>query len=157
MRTTLPTIPEYMQKHVDPNIDLITRPNIPCPFHHEEHGQSFTYSPVRQRFRCWGKCHTGGDVIALHKLHMHLRSYDEAKVSLYTLYGVKPDTPTFIREEVKVNQADIDYRIAYARALRVATTPEDYIELDYVMSLYPPDTEMLMAFYNVRCNNESET
>ncbi len=142
----LPSIPDYIKTHVDPNIDLEVSNSCACPFHDEVNGKSFTYSPTKKIFRCWGKCHCGGNVIRLHQLHMKLSSYEEAKQSLYSLYSIKEDTPTFERKKPVVDQKDVDYRVAYADALRVAKTPEDWIELDYIMSMYPVETIKLEMF-----------
>ena len=36
-----------------------------CPIHQEEHGEAFNVDPRTHRWRCWGKCGRGGDVIDL--------------------------------------------------------------------------------------------
>ena len=36
-----------------------------CPLHHEQRGQSFYIWPESQRWRCFGACATGGDVVDL--------------------------------------------------------------------------------------------
>lgn len=146
---TLPSIPEYFKRYVNSNIDLNTETSIPCPFHHEEHGKSFTYSPTKKVFRCWGACHTGGDVIALHQLNHKYKTRDEAKRSLYAMFEID-NKPSFRKKEVTVNEEEVKERVAYANALRVAKTVDDWIELDYIMSFYPIDVEKLEVFANVR-------
>lgn len=46
-----------------------------CPFHREQHGKALTIWPEEGRWRCFGKCDRGGDVIAavmlLHGLDFH--------------------------------------------------------------------------------------
>lgn len=112
----LPTIPEYFKAHVDNKIDLNKERAIPCPFHNETHGKSFTYSKEKKIFRCWGACHTGGDVIALHMLNMHLKSRDEAKRSLYKLYDID-DKPTFERQTHEINEDFVKDRRLISEAL----------------------------------------
>lgn len=145
MGNRLPTIPEYFKKYVNQNIDLDVENAIACPFHHEEHGKSFTYSPDKKIFRCWGACHTGGDVIMLHKLNYKFATKDEAKKSLYSMYDIE-DKPSFEKEEVHVNPEEVSRRAAYANAVRVAKTPEDWIALDYIMSMSPVDVKRLETF-----------
>ena len=36
-----------------------------CPVHHEQRGEAFSIDPETQKWRCWGKCDRGGDVIDL--------------------------------------------------------------------------------------------
>lgn len=145
----LPTIPEYFKKYVNPNIDLETENSIPCPFHKEVHGKSFTYSPSKKIFRCWGACHTGGDVIELHRLTNKIKTREEAKISLYEMCGVDM-RPTFTKRVVTANPEEVKERVAYANALRAAKTLEDWVELDYIMSFYPLDVNRLEVFTNVR-------
>ena len=143
------TIPEYFKAYVDKSVDLTVTKNIPCPFHNEKEGKSFTYSPEKQIWRCWGACHTGGDVIRLHQLNYHLKSYQDAKVSLYTLLGIQEELkPTFKPVKVKLNPADNNRRILFNKACELAATlsPDKWIELDYIMSKVPYDTEELKTF-----------
>lgn len=153
MENRLPTIPEYFKKYVNANIDLDIDNAIPCPFHHEEHGKSFTWSPTKKVFRCWGACHTGGDVINLHKLNYRFKTREEAKKSLYEMYQIS-DTPTFVRKEVEANPTEVRNRVAYANAISMAKTIDDYIELDYIMSMSPVDTARLETFVMVRKGKE---
>ena len=145
------TIPEYFQAYVDPNIDLNIVHNIPCPFHHEESGKSFTYSVDKGIWRCWGACHAGGDVIALHQLHYGLHSRDDAKRSLYKLLGIEEALkPTFEKEEVYINEQDIHRREVYTKALHCAKTVDDWIELDYLVGQVPYDVDALEQFISLR-------
>ena len=41
------------------------RGTIPCPLHNERRGRAFSYDLQRQRWKCWGACGIGGDVIDL--------------------------------------------------------------------------------------------
>ena len=36
-----------------------------CPIHNEQRGEAFSIDPKTQRWRCWGKCDRGGDVLDL--------------------------------------------------------------------------------------------
>jgi len=36
-----------------------------CPIHHEQRGNAFSVHPETQKWRCWGKCNRGGDVVDL--------------------------------------------------------------------------------------------
>ena len=38
---------------------------IKCPLHNERNGQAFSFSLTTQKWKCWGKCAVGGDVIDL--------------------------------------------------------------------------------------------
>jgi hypothetical protein len=146
---SLLSIPEYYKKYKNPNIDLEKETSIPCEFHNEKHGKSFTYSPTKKVFRCWGECHTGGNVINLHMLNYGIRDYDEAKQNLYQLEGITEEI-TFQRPSLKVDENDVRYRIAYSKAISVAKTIEDWIELDMIMSIVPVDPITLEVFANSR-------
>jgi len=41
------------------------RGTVPCPLHGERSGRAFSFDIDRQRWRCWGKCGTHGDVVDL--------------------------------------------------------------------------------------------
>lgn len=130
----LPTIPEYFTKYIDSSIDLRETHVVPCPLHNEKSGKSFSYSPDKNIWRCFGSCHTGGDVIKLHQMFRHLNSYEDAEVSLRRMYDVpkifnleKPQTPDIDEEKVK-------FAAAYAKAVAAAKTVDDWLELDYIMS-----------------------
>lgn len=147
----LPSIPEYFRKFVDPSIDLDKTHNIPCPFHREQSGKSFTYSAELGKWRCWGACHAGGDVIDLHRLNHRYASRDEAKKSIYKLYGLTVNTkPSFERTEPKVNELDVERRSVYSQAIHLAKTVDDYVELDYIMSQVPYDVDTLKQFIQNR-------
>jgi hypothetical protein len=143
----LPTIPEYYKERVDPNVDLETEPYQPCPFHNETTGKSLSYSKQLGIFRCFGKCHCGGDVIDMHRLNYRLKSREEAKRSLYSLYNISfEDTISFEKEEVEVDEKDVHRRRAYSLSLKLAQTPDDWIELDYILSKVPYDVKELEVF-----------
>lgn len=145
-------IPDYWHDYVNPKVDLRANPKQPCPFHHEQHGQSFSYRADKNYFSCFGACHVlGGDVVRLHMLNYRLHDYEEAEQSLARLYGITLEKEvSFEPKTVTVNDKDIAYRVAYAKACALARSPDDWIELDYIMSQYPPDIDKLQMFINSR-------
>lgn len=144
----LPTIPEYFKQYVDPSIDLAVTSNIPCPFHGEKHGKSFSYKADGNIWSCFGACHVfGADVITLHKMNYKFHTREEAEDSLYALYGlVKNTTPTFKKEDVVANQEDVHRRRMLSRSLSLATTPDDWMELDFIVSQVPYNVKDLERF-----------
>lgn len=148
----LPSIPAYFKEHVDVTIDLEKTPSIPCPFHDEKSGKSFSYSRNLNIWRCFGACHCGGDVVDLHKLNMRIKSRKEAEKSICKIYGLNyNEIPDFSsKKEVEVNPHDVRKRRAYACAVRLAKTPDDWIELDYILSKVPYDVKELEVFCSVR-------
>lgn len=141
------SIPEYFKTYVDPSIDLSVTHNIPCPFHNEQHGKSFTYSPDKNLWRCWGACHFGGDVISLHQLHHRIKTREQAKVSLYKLLGLKlEETAQFIPKEVHIDKIAVERKSLYSKACSLATTPEAYVDLDYILSQVPFEVDDLKNF-----------
>ena len=144
---TLPTIPQYFQEYVDPTVDLTATPHIPCPFHGEVHGKSFSYSADKQVWRCFGECHCGGDVIELHKLNKKFKTREEAKLSLYAIYHIKDEIRAdFTREPVQANTKLVYRNRVYNLALKLAKTPDDWVELDYLLSQDPFDVADVAKF-----------
>lgn len=145
------TIPEYFSRFIDPTIDLSITPKICCPFHHED-TPSFSYNADKGVWRCFGACHFGGDVIAMHQKHYGLRTREEAEKSLYRLLGFKASAKALVlqRDPPKANEREVAFKTAYAKALMVARSPDDWDALDYIMGQYPQDIHMLEIFYNER-------
>lgn len=152
VQAKLPTIPQYFRQYVDSSVDLDSTPYQPCPFHQEQTGKSFSYSKKLGIWRCFGACHSGGDVVALHRLNYKLKSEEEALNSLCALYGIKneAETPTFEREEVQVDKNRVHRLSLLAFANSLAKTTEDYLELDYIVSKVPFDTKELEVYCTVR-------
>lgn len=145
----LPTIPQYFQQYVDPKIDLSVTSSIPCPFHNEKVGKSFSYSKTLNVWRCWGQCHCGGDVIDLHRLNYRLKSKKDAEESLCAVLHIKPETSvSFEEKKVEVDEREVYRRRVYATALKLANTPDDWLELDYILSKVPYDVRELEVFCN---------
>lgn len=142
-----PTVPQYFKQYVDNKVDLDVTPSIPCPFHHEVNGKSFTYSKQLGVWRCWGACHCGGNVVDLHKLNYKIKSKAEAEESLCRLLGIKKElTFTTEKEAVEIDEKDIYRRRVYNAACACATNPESWIELDYIVSKVPFDIRELEVF-----------
>lgn len=141
-------IPSYYKRYVDDKVDLNQTKNIPCKFHGEVNGKSFTYSPEKHVWRCWGACHCGGGVVQLHRLNFHLRSDEEARTSLEKILGIKKDKAvTLIQPKVpEPDTKGATLQALIAKCERHAKTPEQWIELDYVMSQYPVDKDKLELF-----------
>ena len=142
-------IPEYYKRFCDPDVDLNIERSIPCKFHNEQHGKSFSYSPEKHIFRCWGQCHCGGGVVQLHKLNFHLRTDEEAEESLCAILGIEPSKKEFgVLPEVHVNEENVKLRTLTARAIRKAKSVDQWLELDYIMSKVPVSVEDLEVFCN---------
>lgn len=147
----LPTIPQYFQQYVDPKVSLDNTPSIPCPFHGERTGKSFSYSKAMNIWRCFGACHKGGDVIQLHQLNYKIKTYDDAAKELCNLVGVNYVQPiSFEADVIEVNENDVYRRRLLASACEVAKTAEDYVELDYIVSKYPYDTHEMELYCSAR-------
>lgn len=138
------SIPEYYKKFCDSNVDLNEVRSIPCKFHNEKHGKSFTFSPEKKLWRCWGSCHCGGGVVQLHRLNYGLRNDTEARESLADILGIKEDKKELhIPKEAVPDEFSAQLRVLQAKAIRMATTVDRWLELDYEMSQYPVTTEQL--------------
>lgn len=151
INSQLPSIPDYFRRYVDPKVNLDETPSIPCPFHNEVSGRSFSYSRQLNIWRCFGACHCGGDVVDLHKLNYRFRTKEEAKKSLYHDYGINLiPNPSFEKEEVFVDPKEVFRRHAYGTAVGLARTVDDWLELDYLVSKVPYDEKELAEFCSAR-------
>lgn len=151
LKSFLPTIPQYMKQYIDGTIDLTVRSTVPCPLHNETHGRSFSYKEQDGIWRCFGACHTGGDIFDLHKTYHKMKSRDEAIKSLCNMYNLsyEPDM-TFTHSKPDPDMKAAHNHRVYAAALQVARTVDDYVELDYIMSKVPVDTDELAEFCSRR-------
>lgn len=152
------SIPEYFSRFIDPSVDLDKTPKICCPFHQED-TPSFSYSPDKGVWRCFGACKFGGDVIAMHQKHYKLKNRTEAEKSLYRLLGYRETAvnPAIHLVTPVANEREVAYKSAYAQAILVARTPEDWVELDFLMSQHPPDADALGLYYNQRRGSSHES
>lgn len=81
------TVPEYYSKYIDSSVSLMSSPKQCCPFH-KENTPSFIYDQTKGKWRCYGACKTGGDVIALHQKKKKLKSRDEAIIDMCSMLGL---------------------------------------------------------------------
>lgn len=134
----LPSIPEYYRDLISSGVDLNTEPKQCCPFHAEK-TPSFSYSREKGRWRCFGACHCGGDVVDLHRKNYKLHTRKEAEESLCGIYHV--DRSAVISRTGSyldyVNEQRVSGTALYNTAVLKADTPERWLQLDYVMSKYP--------------------
>ena len=148
------TIPEYYKQFVDSSVDLNVTTSIPCNFHNEQHGKSFTYSKEKLMWRCWGSCHCGGDVVDLHRLNFGFKTREDAEKDLRRITGDNTLGKKFLRE---VDMENVTYRTAYNRAISICKTIDDYLALDYIMSQHPVSTQSLEEFIYERKNTYTES
>lgn len=136
----LPSIPEYYRDHIDSSVDLVEESKQCCPFHKED-TPSFSYSAERKRWRCFGSCKVGGDVIDLHKVNYKLSTREEAKKSLEKLYGVTTNMSSpIIGATIVVDEHRIEFDTLYNRCLMNATSIDRWLDLDLAMSKFPVET-----------------
>ena len=140
----LPTIPEYYRDMINKSVDLSMEPKQCCPFHKED-TPSFSYSAEKGKWRCFGGCKRGGDVIDLHQMNYKMQSRSEAEKSLKALYGVVDKVKELQKEPIhlNVNQDRIFSESIYQEALIRANTIDKQLEMDYIMSKYPADMSEL--------------
>lgn len=131
-----PTIPEYYQRFINEKVDLISQPKQCCPFHKED-TPSFSYSVEREKWRCFGACACGGDVIDLHRKNYRLQTREDAEKSLRALFEVRAQDVSRQMASIFVDETKVDLLAAYEKACILANNPERWIALDYVMSKYP--------------------
>lgn len=91
-----------------------------CPFHGEQNGEALTVWPEENKWRCFGKCDAGGDVI---EAVMRLDGLD-FKAACERLGGTVPDAPQPVRaalvkpaEVVPLTSAQVAMQAAAAKAL----------------------------------------
>lgn len=145
------TIPEYFSKYINNSIDLNTTPKVCCPFHQED-TPSFSYSALMGKWRCFGACHVGGDVIALHQKHKHLKNRQEAYGDLCKLEGYDAAEVLTLQEtksdNIQIDDVEVMNSSIYNSIIFKLTKPEQWIELDQIMSEYPIDQERLKEYGN---------
>lgn len=145
------SIPQYYKQYVDTTVNLDNEPTQPCPFHDEKHGRSFSYSKRLGIWRCFGQCHCGGDVVDLHRLNYKLKSREEAEKSLASILGVSLDKVlSFEKKSIEVDMNDVHRRRVYSLALSLAKEPDDWLDLDYILSKVPYDVSELEVFCSAR-------
>ena len=149
----LPTVPQYYADFIDAKVDLIQEPKQCCPFHKED-TPSFSYDGRSGRWSCFGKCHAHGDVIEMHRRWMHFNTTAEAEHDLRAKYRVAEPTVQEKLEDVRyvrpIPTNEVDFEVAYLKALKLAKTPEDWIALDCIMAIHPVELVSLKEFIEER-------
>ena len=139
----IPTVAEYYAAMINSSVDLVREPKQCCPFH-EEKTPSFSYDVRRERWRCFGKCHTGGDVYDMHRMHYHLNTREEAIRSLKSMCGVSNAPKLELAyDDYKVRDEQLYEEAIYQRCLLYANTVDRWLDLDYVMSKVPVESAEL--------------
>ena len=136
----MPTVAQYYKDFIDAKVDLIKEPKQCCPFHKEK-TPSFSYMPQRGVWSCFGACKVrGADVIKMHQMKFHLNTREEAEESLRSLYKCpKREETRLIEKRVVINESDVEYQSLVNRCILLADTPEKWVELDELMTYYPPE------------------
>ena len=137
---TMPTVAQYYKDFIDAKVDLIKEPKQCCPFHKEK-TPSFSYMPQRGVWSCFGACKVrGADVIKMHQMKFHLNTREEAEESLRSLYKCpKKEETRLIEKRVVINESDVEYQSLVNRCIMLVNTPEKWVELDELMTYYPPE------------------
>lgn len=143
-------IPTYYSMYIDRSIDLNKTNKVCCPFHKED-TPSFSYNPDKKVWRCFGACHFGGDVIAMHQKNLRLENRIEAISSLAAKLGIKEDAFELVDPDMHVDENVVKYNSLVGIACSRAKTVQDYTDLDYIMSQHLSLSEMsvLLEMY---CN-----
>jgi hypothetical protein len=139
------TVPEYYTKFISSKVNLEQEPKQCCPFHKED-TPSFSYMDYSGRWRCFGSCKTGGDVIDLHRMNYKLKDRKQAEESLHSVLGIPMHKVTSIEsltEVVVINEDNAELDRMYHLGLLYAKSPDRWVEMDYVMSIYPVDVVRL--------------
>ena len=138
----LPTVPEYFKAYINHNVNLAEEPKQCCPFHHEN-TPSFSYDGRTGRWSCFGSCHAHGDVVDMHRRWFKIGSREEAEMDLNRICKIKKDSFISKKEDSIISRQHIETKAAYLTANIMANTRERWIELDEVMTKYPPSEEEL--------------
>lgn len=136
----LPTVIEYYQEFINKDVNLAVSPKQCCPFH-DENTPSFSYNIVTGRWMCFGRCHTGGDVIDMHQRWFHFDNRVEAEKDLRIKCRAQvTQTLEQLAERTEyISEDSIENEVTYAQAVAMANTPKRWLELDYEMSKSPYD------------------
>lgn len=144
----MPTIPEYYKGMINSSVDLTAEPKQCCPFHKED-TPSFSYSAERGKWRCFGGCKCGGDVIDLHRKNYGLKTREEAERSLRAICGVEYTKQLSKVPVGKLVNADrIDNEVLYQKTVMKADSIPRWLELVHLMSKTPVDFEEMKLLYS---------
>lgn len=142
-----PTVPEYYKAFIDPKVDLTEAPKQCCPFHKED-TPSFSYDTRSGRWSCFGACHAHGDAIDMHMRWYRFKSRDQAEDDLAKKCRVdRTKIKIETQDDIYINQKKVDLKTAFMQAKLLANTPERWVELDEVMTKYPPSEDELYNLY----------
>ena len=139
-------VPTYFKKYINSEIDLTASPSICCPFHAED-TPSFSYKESSDIWRCWGKCHVGGNVIKLHQKNNNMLSYEEAILSLAAIYKITDDTTDVeMLEEIMTTKEEeddleVELKVLLSSCERILSN-KDKCLLDDIMSYDIPIKEL---------------
>lgn len=137
-------IPDYFMRFVDKNINLNVENKICCPFHGED-TPSFSYSPDKGVWACFGACKTGGDVINAHKKNKGFHTREQAIISLAELLKIDRKSLGLVAPdyEKSINMQAAKYKSLCTIADNMCRGVSDWAELDYTLSFNKPYDEMI--------------
>lgn len=137
-------IPTYYKTDIDPSVDLNSIVgSIPCKFHNEKHGASFSYSKEKKVCSCFGRCHFTEDVIGLHQRWHKLESREEAIDSLCNRLGIEKGRIGLVRAKDEIKFYEVEKTSLLNKCERLAKDIETILELDYLMSQLKSDSELI--------------
>jgi len=142
-----PTVVEYYQNYIDKSVNLAESPKQCCPFH-GENTPSFSYDPRTGRWSCFGACHAHGDVIDMHMRWYKFKTRQDAEKDLAQKFKVNiAEQKIETKDDVLLNESKIDYSTLFILCCNAANTPDRWVELDEIMSVYPSTEEDLYNLY----------
>ena len=144
------TVPEYYRKFIDPKVNLEETPKVCCPFH-EENTPSFSYDERSGRWRCFGRCKTGGDTIDMHMRNFRLKSRVEAEESLCSLLGIpykKISSIEQLKQEIIIDEESVELDRVYNLCLLYSNDLDRWMEVVQAMTFYPVDIDRLKDLLN---------
>lgn len=144
------TVPEYYKKFINSKIDLTETSKVCCPFHSED-TPSFSYNASTSKWRCFGSCKAGGGVVDLHRMNYKLKSNSEAEKSLCKVLGIpiqKISSIDHLNEPVVIDDESVELDRIYNLCNLHANNIDRWVDMDYVMSIYPVDITRLKDMLN---------
>lgn len=148
IRELLP-IATYYKTDIDPSVDLDSIVgSIPCKFHGEKHGASFSYSKEKNVCSCFGKCHFTEDVIGLHMRWHKLADRDEAIDSLCSRLNIERGRIELVRKKDDVKYYEARKTSLLNQSELLARNIDAILELDYLMSQLKTDGEIIQDLEN---------
>lgn len=135
------TVPQYYTKFINSKVNLNETNKVCCPFHKED-TPSFSYNTLTGKWRCFGSCKVGGDVIDLHRANYKLKNRIEAEKSLCGVLCIpihKVTSIEHLNEPVLIDEESVELDRIYNLCLLHANNPKRWLDMDYEMSVYPTD------------------